>query len=157
MRDLQSASQHRGLWPIDYRYLRAVTLKTLVYADDVKIRWLMALSSLGWTAMIAITPEMFQRPYFASMAELASPVVWAVLFAFHGLGAIWRIYDRTERMAWALVVNGAGLVVWLAADVCTNMSVEHHFSAANILETLACLFLLGVFTATGFASKSTTA
>lgn len=157
MRDVQLATAGRSWLPIDLPYLRAVTLKTLVYADDVKFRWMMALSSLGWVTWIYLDPDMFNRPYYKVMGQLMLPNFWAVLFFFHGAGAIWRIYDRTERIAWGLAVNGLGVAVWVAATVCQNLSSPHHFTASNVLEVFACLFLLGTFTSTGFSNKSVTA
>ena len=156
MRNLQLATSGRR-WFLDFHYFKTVTLKTLVYADDVKFRWLMGLSSLGWTVWIVVEPDMFYRPYFKIMNELLAPNFWAALFFFHGAGAIWRIYDRKERIAWALFVNGLGLAVWVASTVCQSLAVVHRFTASNILELFACLFLLGTFMSTGFSSKSVTA
>ncbi len=51
MQELQHLTTSRRLLPFDWHYLYAVTLKTLVYADDMKIRWLMAFvatTTLQW-------------------------------------------------------------------------------------------------------------
>lgn len=139
-------------------HIRETVVKTLVYADDVKIRWQMAIASIMWAVWIFADPEMFQRPYYHVMVEMMPTWLWALFFATHGVGAVWRILDRQERKGWALFINGLGVAVWVAATVCQNIgSMSHRFTASNILEFMACLFLIGSFTSTGFSSKSTTA
>ena len=155
MTELQHITKHRPLLPIDWHYIRNVIVRTLFFSDDVKVRWLIAFSSLGWAMELWFKPDFFERPLFSFMGEFLPAWIWAVVFCFHGVGAIWRIIERRPRKNWALVINGVGVAVWVAATVCQDLS-GGIFVPTSTLESFACVFLFMTFVSTGFSEKSTT-
>ena len=136
-------------------HLWRVTLRTLVFADDVKVRWLMALASIGWAIELVVRPDTLDRPYYILMRAMLPSWGWALAFLAHGIGALWRIYERRERERWALAINAFGAAVWFAATLSQDLAA-HRFLVSSSLEFIACLFLLGTFVSTGRTSKSTT-
>ncbi len=156
IREYQRATaDRRGFFPIDWQYFFHVTRGTLLYADDVKIRWLMAVASLTWGFELLLIPGTLERPFYVVMKGMAPAWVWAALFMVHGVGAIWRIYERKERERWAMFINGLGVAVWVANTVAQNIGAGR-FVVTTSLEFIACAFLLGTFVSTGWTSKSTT-
>lgn len=135
--------------------MKYVFMKTVVFSDDVKIRWLMGLASLGWAFELWLEPEFLDRKFFSVMKATLSPNVWAILFFIHGAGAVWRIFERKERKGWALFINGLGVAVWVASTVAQNL-VGGMTVPTSALETFACVFLFITFVSTGFITKSTT-
>lgn len=156
MRTFQNVTETRGFWPIDWPYIRALAIKTLFYSDDVRIRYLMAFASLAWGLELMLGPDTLDRPYFAVMRALSPWWLWCVAFMLHGVGALWRIFERKERRNWALAVNGLGLVVWSASTGAQNM-IAGRFVPSSALEIFGCVFLFLTFVSSGWGSKSTTA
>lgn len=156
MNSFQHVTESKPFFPIDWKYFFYATKKTLFYADDVKIRWLMAMASCGWALDLLRHPETLERPFYVLMKFLAPWWMWAILFALHGVGAMWRIYERRERKGWAMAVNGLGVFVWGLSTGAQNISAGH-LVASTSLEFFACMFLFGSFVTSGWSSKSTTA
>lgn len=156
MTEYQRITERRGLWPVDWAYMRTLAIKTLFYSDDVRIRYLMAFASLAWSVELWMAPETLDRPYFDVMKALSPWWAWAIAFFLHGAGAIWRIFERKERRGWALAVNGLGLLVWSASTGAQNMH-SGRFVPSSSLEMFACAFLFMTFVSSGWGSKSTTA
>lgn len=153
MREMQLMTTHRPLFPIDWRYLWDVTLDALIYADDVKIRAFMALGSLGWTLSLLLEPSMLERSIFEWMRWMPA-WLWAALFFLHGIGAIWRIYERKERIGWALAINGLGFGVWTASTLAQGVAL-HEFTPPIALEAFASLFMGISFVVSGFDRSRT--
>ena len=151
----QKITSSRKLFPVDWTYAFHVTRGTLLYADDVKIRWMMAAASISWAVELLLAPLLFSRPEYALMRVICPAWAWAAVFLLHGFGAIWRIYERRERETVAKLINGLGVAVWVGATVAQNISSET-FIITTSLELIACLFLLGTFVSTGWTAKSTT-
>lgn len=129
--------------------------RTLLHSDDVKIRWLMAFASLGWSTILWLPSHTFDRPAYSLMRWLPA-WGWASLFFMHGAGAIWRILETKKRENWALWINGIGFATWTASTLLLNMQLGT-VAAGTLLEAFACLFLLQIWIGTGFIERSTTA
>lgn len=157
MRNLQLATAKGSrFFPLDLNYIRLVLRKTLVSSDDVRIRWMMGLASIAWALTLWTQPHFLDRRFFEIMRAMMPAWGWGLCFFAHGAGAMWRIFERRERIAWGLVVNGWGVAVWVAATVAQDI-VGGWDVPSSTLEVFGCLFLLGSMVTTGSASKSTTA
>lgn len=129
--------------------------RTMLHSDDAKIRWLMALSSLGWSLVLWMPWDTFDRPAYTLM-RWAPEWLWGLAFFLHGAGAIWRILDPVKRVRWAQWINGLGFGVWFLSTLLLNFGAEQ-LAAHAVLEAISCVFLFMVWIGTGLVERSHTA
>ena len=141
-------------WSLQGSEHSSLLFRILFLADSVQIRFLMCVASFGWALPLFTDAGFIERPYYAEMHAFAPAWVWGVGFLLHALGAAWRIRDRKERVAAALVINGLGFVVW--ALNCYSQIVGAGHWPPSATADLAATFMLGcAFASSGWNRSST--
>ena len=76
-------------------------------------RFLLALSSLTWAFLLLLPGDLFHsRPAYAIMDAIAPENVWGILFAIHGVVALYALANGT-RNAVTLCFDGfLGCIIW---------------------------------------------
>jgi hypothetical protein len=124
-----------------FGYYVAITAAVMRYADTSTIRVLLGNASMLWVyglmkVYIFGGQHVFEREAYYYMAQLAPDWAWAIAFLFHGLGVYWRIYDSKSRSTWALLINGAGFLIWFVSTLSINVAIGQFLPSSSLEWTL---------------------
>lgn len=110
--------------------------KALLDSPMHTTRMLLALSSLTWAFMLLLPGALFQnRPTYAIMNALADENVWGLLFALHGVVALYTLMNGTRNKITLCFDGFLGCMVWTASTAACFAA--HWPVAPSFLEALS--------------------
>lgn len=112
------------------------------------IRMLLALSSLGWAICLICDPLILTKWPYQYMLAVMPYSAWLLCFLCYFAGIFWRIFDRTPRIHWALLINALGCFLWFTLTICITLRAGR-FIPGSSLEAVTCVFAAWALIRTG--------
>lgn len=110
--------------------------KALLDSPMHTTRLLLALSSLTWAFLLLLPGDLFQgRVTYAVMQAIANEEIWGILFAVHGVIALYTLVNGTRNKVTLCFDGFLGCIIWTAATTAcfaAHWPIKESFSLSLI-------------------------
>lgn len=95
-----------------------MTFKMILLESHMRVtRLLLALASLTWALFLLLPGTLFVRPHYELMAAIANEEIWGILFAIHGVVAIWTLKTGTRTKITLMFDGFLGCILWTTSTI----------------------------------------